>query len=179
MSDVIIRYAKKEEIPRINELFIQMLNYVNEQNKKQGIQVDETTFQNGYDEGYLDEFFVDANRFICVAELDGIVVGYLSCVGYQTEDSTSYLYLDDFCVDSNYRGKGIGSKLVESASTFACNIGLNNLKLHVDANNSGALRFYTNLGFSLIKSENGRLEMQKEILEKKYIIPLDLKLRTL
>mgnify|MGYP003491686991 CR=1 FL=1 len=42
-----------------------------------------------------------------------------------------------------------------------------NLKLHVDANNSGALRFYTNLGFNPIKSENGRIEMQKEILEKK------------
>ena len=167
MSDIIIRYAKKEEIPRINELFIQMVKHVNEQNKKLGVEIDETAFQNGYDDGYLDEFFINSNRFICVADLDGLVIGYLSCVGYPTEDNTSYLYLDDFCVDSNYRGNGIGSRLVDSASTFAQDIGLSNLKLHVDANNSGALKFYTNLGFSPINSENGRIEMQKEILEKK------------
>lgn len=167
MFNVVIRKAKKEEIPRINELFIQMVKHVNDKNKALGIEVDETLFQNGYDEGYLDKFFIDDQKVICVADLEGEVIGYISCEGYKTDAETSYLYLDDFCVDAKYRGNGIGSKLVEDSSIIASDMGLINLKLHVDENNNDAIKFYANLGFESINSENGRIEMQKPVLNQK------------
>ena len=134
MNKINIRLATLFDKNAINELFIQMIKFVNNQNKKQGVIVDEELFKNGYEEGYLDEFFASSNKCIVVAELDSKVIGYLSII-YYTNENNSYLYLDDFCVDSNYRNRGIGTKLIEWIINYAKENDFDNLKLHVDANN--------------------------------------------
>lgn len=164
MSEINIRLATKADESTINTLFIQMIQFINEENKKNGISVDENLFKNGYDAGYLDRFFVDLNNFIIVADFNGQVIGYLSCEAYHGSDS--YLYLDDFCVDSNCRSNGVGTKLIESADEFATINGFKNLKLHVDINNVKAQEFYANLGFMPVLLENNRIEMKKEIVKK-------------
>ena len=166
MNKINIRLATPFDKTTINELFIQMIKFVNNQNKKQEIVVDEELFKNGYEEGYLDEFFIDSNKSIIVADLDSKVIGYLAFISYHIEN-TSYLYLDDFCVDSNYRNRGIGTKLVEWIINYAKENDFDNLKLHVDENNIKALSFYNKSGFIPINLNKGRIEMNKKVLNKR------------
>lgn len=166
MQNVIIRLATKKDILRINELFIQMIQYVNEQNKKNGKEVNEDLFKNGYDDGFLDNYLASDDKFILVAEINDQVVGYLSCEEKNKNLDDRFIYLDDFCVDNNFRGFGIGTQLIEKADEYAVDNCFGNLRLHVENENINSLRFYINLGFvPLLKDEN-RTFMQKEVIKK-------------
>jgi len=165
MQSVNIRLATLNDISRINELFIQMIKYVNEQNKKSGKEVNEELFKDGYEDGFLEKYLASSDKFILVAEIDSKVVGYLSCEE-KNNDEDLFIYLDDFCVDSNFRGYGIGTRLVEYADEYAQNNNFGSLKLHVENENSNSIRFYTNLGFQPLSSDEHRTLMQKEVLKK-------------
>ncbi|MGM9774359.1 MAG: GNAT family N-acetyltransferase [Candidatus Egerieousia sp.] len=66
------------------------------------------------------------------------------------------LYIDDICVNSSLRGRGVGRKLYEYTENFAKSIGCHNITLNVWTANPGAQRFYESLG----------LVPQKTTLEK-------------
>lgn len=148
-----IRLANMHDQNKINELFSQMVEFINEKNN--------TNLNNEYEEGYLDKFFNDSTNFIVVAEINNVVVGYLSCEGYPSD---SCLYLDDFCVDKNYRQMKIGTKLIEYATNFAKQNNYNKLKLHVDTNNDVAKKFYNKFNFLPVKTKDNRIEMIKELI---------------
>ena len=168
MQKYIIRLATLDDIQRINELFIQMIRYVNEQNKKRGKEFDEDLFAYGYEEGFLEKFLTSNNKFILVAELDCKVVGYISCEEKINEE-LSFIYLDDFCVDTNFRGLGIGTSLIESVYEYALNNNYDSLRLHVNNENLNSLRFYNHLGFNLLIKDDCRTLMQKVVEEKTLI----------
>jgi ribosomal protein S18 acetylase RimI-like enzyme len=168
MENFNIRLANTDDISRINELFIQMIKYVNEQNKKSGKKVDEERFKDGYDEGFLEDYLARPDKFILVADIDSEVVGYLSCEEHY-EDETSYIYLDDFCVDYNYRGLGIGTSLISSADEYASNNNFGDLRLHVENENINSIRFYNNLGFLPLSKDDNRTLMQRIIIKKNLI----------
>lgn len=165
MQKFSIRLATQNDIQRINELFIQMIQYVNEQNKKSGKDVDEEKFKNGYDDGFLEDYLARPDKFILVADIDSKVVGFLSCEEH-FEDEVPYMYLDDFCVDSNFRGYGIGTSLISMADTFASEKDFGNIKLHVDNENISSVKFYNNLGFKPLSTDNHRTLMQKSVILK-------------
>lgn len=165
MENFNIRLATPNDIKRINELFIQMIQYVNEQNKKSGKEVNEERFKDGYDDGFLEEYLARPDKFILVADIDSKVVGYLSCEE-KNDEETPFIYLDDFCVDSNYRGLGIGTKLISSADEYASNNNFENLRLHVENENLGSVRFYNNLGFQPLSRDEHRTLMQKPVIRK-------------
>lgn len=160
-----IRFANIEDKERINELFIQMNNYINKLQKNNSI--DYNYLENGYD-NYINEFFNNKNKFIIVVDYDGMLVGYLSCILYPNEEE-SYLYLDDFCVDEKYRSRGIGTKLIESARQYAVLNNVLNMKLHVNNTNGNAFRFYSNLGFVPKDIYDERIEMNKTICRSKIL----------
>lgn len=160
-----IRLATTKDIQVINELFIQMIQYVNEQNKKSGKEVDEERFKDGYDDGFLEEYLARLDKFILVADIDSKVVGYLSCEE-KNDEEIPFIYLDDFCVDSNYRGLGIGTKLISYADEYASNNNYGNLRLHVENENLGSIRFYNNLGFQPLYKDDHRTLMQKPVMTK-------------
>lgn len=166
MQNIAIRLATRNDISRINELFIQMIQYVNEQNKKSGKPVDEETFKNGYEDGFLEIYLSRSDKFILVAELDGQVVAYLSCEEKERNSNDSFIYLDDFCVDSDFRGYGIGTQLINKVQEYAIDNCFANLRLHVENENLKALNFYTNLGFIPILNDKNRTLMQKGIVKE-------------
>ena len=107
-----------------------------------------------YDKQQLKTLFKDENRpvFVAVDELDQ-VVGYCFCIIVNNEahavfNEFSTLYIDDFCVDANYRGAGIGKKLMHFVKEFAKEIGVYNIDLNVWEFNESAIRFYESCGFS-------------------------------
>ena len=165
MKKYIIRNATINDITRINELFIQMIQYVNEQNKKAGKIVDEERFKNGYEEGFLENYLSKSDKFILVSEIDSHIVGYLSCEEHKDETG-KYIYLDDFCVDERFRGYGIGTKLLTNAYEYAQNNNYDNLRLHVEKENHKSINFYNNLDFKPVSNDNNRFLMQKEVIKE-------------
>ena len=84
--EIIYRKATKKDAKTIESLFTQMLFtiYKNPAIKQ-------------YEKGYLDRFFTALKDCIFVAELNNVVVGYISINVFN--DNLRYLYIDDFCVD--------------------------------------------------------------------------------
>lgn len=64
-------------------------------------------------------------------------------------------YIDDICVSSGMRGKGIGRKLFEHACGEARRVGADKVELNVYSFNESARKFYESMGMSV---ENYRME---------------------
>ena len=112
-----------------------------------------------YSDEEIKEIMKDNNRNIFVYEEDNKVLGYVFWIIYTNTNpslqSIKTLYIDDFCVLENERGKGIGKKLYEYIKEFAKHNDCYNITLNVWNNNS-AYHFYQSLG----------LKVQKTILEE-------------
>ena len=117
-----------------------------------------TELEKGYEEGYLDTFYVDDNRAIFVACDNDNVVGYLSVV-----KKDKYLYLDDYCVTEKYRGLGIGSGLIKASEEFAKNSNLDEVRLHVQTANHESREFYSRRGYGFISEEEKRILLGKKV----------------
>lgn len=156
-----IRYRKslKKDIPFINELFRQMIRTVNERMKKEGIKPYEG-LDNGYEEGYLDNFYVDNSKVIYVATDEDKVIGFISICNHKDK---GYIYLDDYSVNSSYQGKGIGSKLMDLAIEFARSQNIEEIRTHVESANHEAINYYKNKGFVIQNEEEHRLLLNKKI----------------
>ena len=93
----------------------------------------------------FDKMFNDENKKIIVVEDDNKVVGYIE---FQIKDKkTKSLWIDELFVDSNYRFKGYGRKLMEYAYLFAKNNGCSRVELNCWKFNDGANDFYNKLGY--------------------------------
>ncbi|MCD7889896.1 MAG: GNAT family N-acetyltransferase [Oscillospiraceae bacterium] len=104
-----------------------------------------------YTEEELSGLFGNEKSPIFVYEEDGKVLGHLFCsikdyTGSNQLMPIKSLYIDDFCVDENARGKGIGTKLYEFAKDYAKEIGCHNLTLCVWEGNDSAKAFYDKMG---------------------------------
>ena len=88
--------------------------------------------------------------YVAVDENDE-VMGYAFCALKQQPFSTNMvpfksLYIDDLCVDSNYRGQHIGEQLFEHVKAEAKRLGCYEVTLAVWAGNDGAEKFYEKIG---------------------------------
>ena len=155
----LIREAIDKDIKKINEIFIEMNNYINKIRISNNLEsIDE--FKNGYPSNFLEEYLKDKNKKILVVDFNNTVIGYLSLEIYKDED---YCYIDDFCIDEKYRGKGIGSSLIEESIKITKEYKINNIRLHVFSFNTQAIKLYTKYDFNEISRENNRLLLEKRI----------------
>lgn len=88
--------------------------------------------------------------FVCVDESD-IPIGHAFCIHKQvTGDSVltdiKTLYIDDICVDSEWRGKSVGKTLYEYVTEYAKTHGFYNITLNVWCCNQSAMKFYEAMG---------------------------------
>lgn len=98
-----------------------------------------------------EEYFINRikNNLIFVAEINGKIVGYLAGsileeISYTIE---TFAELDNMCIDTNYRGYGIGSKLIDEFKNYCKNLGIENIKVTAYAQNKQAINFYMKNGF--------------------------------
>ena len=157
IMNITYRKSIKKDIQAINNLFIEMITTINTRMIKEGI-TPYKELEKGYDEGYLDTFYVDDNRVIFVACDNNKVIGYISVVKKDT-----YLYLDDYCVTEKYRSQGIGSNLIKISEKFAKKNGLNEVHLHVQTANHQSHEFYTRKGYEYIEEEEKRILLGKKL----------------
>lgn len=144
-----IRKADRNDEKRIGELFIEMLQTIYN-----------TTDVNGYEDGDLDHYFEDNENVIFLAESGSEVIGFLS-VEVHREDR-DYLYLDDFSVSTDCRGKGIGNALLKEAEKYGRSLNIPASLLHVEKSNERAFKFYERNGYSVFEDQENRLLLLKE-----------------
>lgn len=143
-----VRTAVPEDEKRIRELFIEMLRTIYH-----------TEDVEGYESGYLDKYWSDSEDRIYVAA-DSSVEAFLSVEVYREPET--YIYLDDFCVAEQYRGNGIGTRLIREAEAYAKEIGIRSIVFHVEKSNLSALRLYERLGYTVHMDDGTRYLMKKE-----------------
>ncbi len=148
----IIRPAENKDIADIGKLLNQVLQL--HHNGRPDIFKD-----NGrkYADNELREILKDGTRPIFVCCENERVLGYAFCIITDTandnilEDRKS-LYIDDLCVDKEYRGRHIGRQLYDYVLDFAKTIGCQNVTLNVWSFNEGAVKFYESCGMKPLKT---------------------------
>lgn len=145
-----IRKAVPAEETRIRELFLEMLRTIYSSEDVEG-----------YQDGDLDRFWIDEDNQIYVAE-DREVIAFLSIEVHHDQDD--YIYLDDFSVTEAYRNQDVGSALIRTAESFAGEINISRICLHVEKTNLDALRFYENKGYLVYRDDGHRFLMKKDLI---------------
>ena len=105
-----------------------------------------------YNESQLRELINDGNTpvFVCTDEND-VPLGHAFCahkqaVGDNVLTDIRTLYIDDICVDSEARGKRVGTALFGYVIAYAKENGFYNVTLNVWSCNPGAVKFYEAMG---------------------------------
>ena len=149
-----IRTAQPKDCPRLLDLLQQICALHSE--------IRPDLFQNGsskYTVESLEKLLDDSTRltFVAVDEQDS-VMGYIFCIlidhtQNSARCSNKELYIDDLCVDAQYRREGIGDALFKKAVSTAKELGCHNVTLNVWEGNDSALRFYEKHGMKIQKRE--------------------------
>lgn len=143
-----IRLAKIEDIPRLQELLEQIL-IVHHRVRPDIFKSKGSKFTNAELEAVIN----DSTKPIFVYEDEnGCILGHLFMVNQDISENDGpqkthkSLFIDDLCVEKGARGQKIGEKLYQFALDYAKEQGCYNVILHVWNDNAGALRFYERLG---------------------------------
>lgn len=99
---------------------------------------------------------------IYVAKIDKKIVGYIIIDIIEKKNSfmryRKLLQVDTLCVDENYRGKGIGTKLLEFAKNLGKENNCTDIYLTVNEENENAIKVYENFGMK-VKSISYMMEI--------------------
>lgn len=109
-----------------------------------------------YTADQLCELLADVTRPIFVAVDDeGAVMGYCFCIFEEPATDNMQpirtLYIDDLCVDSELRGRHIGTELYRFTRDYAAKNGFYHITLNVWNLNTSAMRFYESCGLTPLK----------------------------
>jgi GNAT superfamily N-acetyltransferase len=87
-------------------------------------------------------------RCILVAEYQGTVIGMCTAqILISTAEGGKAALLEDLIVQEEFRGMGVGRKLVSAIEKWADSQDAKRLELFADRNNTPALEFYQKLGW--------------------------------
>ena len=146
-----IRKATHKDIPRILELLSQV-NDVHAEGRPDFF----IKGKRKYNEEDLLKIINDDTTPVFVCEENDDIKGYAFCVIQDLSQCDNLrpdksLYIDDICVDENYRRHGVGKMLYEHVLQFAKEEKCFNVTLNVWANNPGAQAFYESMGMTVQK----------------------------
>lgn len=148
-----IRKAQNKDIAKIGNLLCQV-NLVHHNGRPD-------IFKCGtekYTKDQLIEIFNNDKTPVFVATDDNDeVIGYVFCIIQQHENDNiltdiKTLYIDDLCVDEQYRREHIGTKLLDYAFDYAKQIDCYNVTLNVWNLNQNAMNFYKKSGMEPLKT---------------------------
>lgn len=92
-------------------------------------------------------FSGDAHFHVLLAEQDGVAVGLsLFFYNYSSWLGELGVYIQDLVVTSEARTSGVGQLLVRETARYAQQHGAAHMRLSVDRDNPGAMRFYQKIG---------------------------------
>lgn len=119
------------------------LRLANLRDLEQIYKIEVETFKYPYPFEYLKLLLFLAREFFIVAEENNKVIGY--AVGVLERNSVGHIV--SIAVSRDYRGKGIGRKLLEELERRLKNKGARVFKLEVRISNRIAINLYVKLGY--------------------------------
>ncbi|MBR4501558.1 MAG: GNAT family N-acetyltransferase [Clostridia bacterium] len=146
-SEVSVRFAREEDLIRINELRRQV-NELHVAGKPE-------VFKPGFPDelrDYVRVIFADDRKKIVVAELDGTVAGF-AVLNHITRPENPFMYIrdfldvDEFGVDEKKRRRGAAAAMIRFIRDYAREQGFGRIELNMWEFNRGALAFYETAGF--------------------------------
>ncbi len=140
-----IRTAVQQDLPSVKQLYTQLNQAL------AGYQPDDFT-PDLQSDPFFQELLGKPEYEVLVAEEDGRVVGIAALKEAHTPPYALYVprrfaYLMDLCVHADYRGKHIGTQLLDAAKAWTRQRGLEYLELTVLEENRGAAALYQREGF--------------------------------
>ena len=97
---------------------------------------------------------------VFVAEVNGIVAGYIHAEKYQTLYFEPMINILGLAVSSEFRRRGIGRMLLKRAERWANEVGIHIIRLNSGASRKEAHSFYRAMGYS---NEKGQIRFIKDI----------------
>ena len=97
---------------------------------------------------------------VFVAEVNGIVAGYIHAEKYQTLYFEPMINILGLAVSSKFRRRGIGRMLLKRAERWANEVGIHKIRLNSGASRKEAHSFYRAMGYS---NEKGQIRFIKDI----------------
>jgi ribosomal protein S18 acetylase RimI-like enzyme len=149
--EMIIRFAKENELERVNELRRQV-NDLHVDGKPD-------VFKPGFSEELRDFIHViwdDPEQEIVVADSYGIICGF-AVLHHINKPETPFMFerdfldIDEFCVDEAYRRQGAASEMIRFIKEYAVEKGYKRLELNMWEFNKDALAFYEAAGFETFR----------------------------
>ena len=115
---------------------------------------DVASTDNNFDVGNLEKILEQMERepqfySNIVAEIDGIIAGFISVVFYKTlYHKGGTALINELIISSNFRGLGIGGLLVKRIKEEAIKRGMDELEVGTEITNEAAQLFYKKCGFN-------------------------------
>ena len=138
MTDIIIREAKVSDLLTIRKLTLELIEAMG---NTEGIDI-KLIAEN------CQNLLSEANSHILVAEIGGVVVGFVNFTTRKTilHRGLSGL-IDEIIIAKNYRGKGLGKQLLSSAIEKSRQLGCCEVEVSTEKTNIKAREFYRQCGF--------------------------------
>ena len=144
---VTVRFAREEDLDRVNELRRQV-NDLHVAGKPE-------VFKPGFSDelrDYVRVIWADERKKIVVAEMDGAVAGF-AVLNHITRPENPFMHtrdfldVDEFGVDEKKRRRGAAAAMIRFIRDYAREQGFKRLELNMWEFNRGALAFYETAGF--------------------------------
>jgi len=132
-----IRFARKKDIKQVVKLCELHVNF------------EKAACDSTNKEAYLLKHFFDASNSVkcIVIENEYQIVGYSTFMKqFSTWDTKYYLYLDCLFLKDEYRGKGLGTKLMNEIKKYAKLENCDIIQWQTPNFNAKAIKFYQKLG---------------------------------
>ncbi|MBA7497760.1 hypothetical protein ES704_00492 [subsurface metagenome] len=139
MTDIIIREARESDLLTIGKLTLELIEAMG---NTEGIDI-KLIAEN------CRNLLNEVNSHILVAEIEGVVVGFVSFTTRKTilHRGLSGL-IDELIIAKSYRGKGIGKQLLSSAIEKSRQLGCCEVEVSTEKTNIKARGFYRQYGFT-------------------------------
>jgi len=149
-----IREAKREDMPKVLELIIELAKHENAENEVE-ISVEDLKTE-GFDNGNFKCF---------VADVDGKLAGMALVYFRFSTWKGRTVHLEDLIVTESMRGTGLGGALYNQVVKYGYEHGVKRVEWVVSEGNKNAIEFYENTGAD-IKKNWYTVHMNESVIKK-------------
>lgn len=153
-KEFVIREAKKEDMPAVLELILELADYENAKDEVE-IHLDDLV-KEGFDEKHFKCF---------VAEVKGRIEGMALVYFRFSTWKGRTVHLEDLIVRKKMRGTGLGGALYNQVVQYAHKNGVKRVEWVVSEGNKNAIEFYENTGAE-IKKNWYTVHMDEQVIQK-------------
>jgi GNAT superfamily N-acetyltransferase len=117
------------------------------------------TRQLGYDvetrsiEDRLSRLLARGDQQFLIAEHDGRAIGWINMIVVEYIETGAFVTIGGLVVDREYRGQGIGRRLLTEAEQWATQQGCTIVRLSSSATRTEAHKFYEHVGYMSVKTQ--------------------------